>query len=41
MEFSSVDIAGIRRLVGVFLVGVVVELSDLIAAVKHGNAGLG
>ena len=34
------DIAGIRRLIGVFLVGVVVELSDLVAAVKHGYPGL-
>ena len=35
VEFPSVDIAGIRRLIRIFFVSIIIDLAHLIAAVEH------
>ncbi len=34
------DITGIRRFVGILLVGIIIDLADLVATVQNRNAGL-
>ena len=38
-KFPSVNISGIWRLMGIFFIGVIVDLSNLISTVQHGDSG--